>query len=108
VYCHCRHDYALPDQTRQGVLEGLCKSEADFEAVDDLCALAARKDPLLQDLAQEEDLRIAACHTRAVRLLFQAGQAPIDGARTVLANMRDQTPEDVLKALLAPGEGDRA
>lgn len=105
LYCRCRHDYALPDQTRDAVLEGLCNSQADFEAVDDLCALAARKDPLLAELAQEEDLRIAACHPRAVRLLFETGQANMDPARVTFANMRESGPEEVLQQLTGQKQG---
>ncbi len=80
-------------------MEGLCNSQADFEAVDDLCALAARKDPMLAELAEEEDLRIAACHPRAVRLLFEAGQANMDPDRVTFADMRESAPEQILQQL---------
>jgi hypothetical protein len=100
LYCRCRHDYALEDATRDAVLRGLCESQAGFEAVDDLCGLAGRRDPMLAELAEADDLRIAACHPRAVRLLFEAADSPLAAGRVTLANMRTDEPETVLSQLL--------
>jgi hypothetical protein len=100
LYCHCAFAQVVPQATKHEVLRRLGESGAAFDAVPDLCEMAARKDPALKRLAADGELRIAACFPRAVRWLFHAGGAPLtEGSYSVL-NMRDQEPDEVLEGLL--------
>ena len=100
LYCRCRNSQAVPADVRDAVLNGLADSSASFDAVGDLCGLAARGERLLGDLAAAEDLRIAGCHPRAVRLLFASAGMPLDESRVQLADMRKQSAAEVLDILL--------
>ncbi|MBN2505156.1 MAG: hypothetical protein JXQ71_00535 [Verrucomicrobia bacterium] len=102
LYCHCAHARVVPPEVKTEVLRQLCASGASFEAVADLCALAARQDPLLRRLAAGGPLKIAACYPRAVRWLFAAGQAALSEARTEVLNMRVQPAPAVVAAMLDP------
>jgi hypothetical protein len=105
LYCHCAYARVVPPATKSAVLDGLVHADVPFDAVPDLCEMAARKDPQLAALAAGEPVRIAACYPRAVRWLFASAGAPLpEGSGTIL-NMRTDTPEDVLQRLLAEDEG---
>ncbi|MFP4354487.1 MAG: hypothetical protein ACLFUJ_05125 [Phycisphaerae bacterium] len=99
LYCRCRHASTIAPETTDGVLEGLCASGAAFEAVDDLCGLAARNPAALARLLETDDLRIAACHERAVELLLGLAEAE-NPPRLKLADMRTRSAEQVLETLL--------
>lgn len=100
LYCHCAYARVVPAPTKTAVLEGLTAAGAAFEAVPDLCEMAARKDPHLATLAGEQPVRIAACYPRAVRWLFSsAGAALPEGSATIL-NMRAESADTVLGGLL--------
>lgn len=101
LYCHCAYAQVVPAATKQEVLRRLGESGVAFDAVPDLCEMAARKDPALQRLAAEGELRIAACFPRAVRWLFHAGGAPLTEGSYTVWNMRDQEPDEVVESLLA-------
>jgi hypothetical protein len=96
----------VPRDVGRGVLAGLVQSGRSFDAVADLCELAARCDPALARLAAtggDAPLAIAACYPRAVRGLFQAAGHPLPGAGTRILNMRTESAEHVLAAVLDPG-----
>ena len=100
LYCHCAFAKVVPDATRSVVLERLSEAGVAFEAVPDLCEMAARKDPTLARLAKTPGLKIAACYPRAVRWLFNGAGSPLtDDAR--ILNMRTDAADDVADALLA-------
>jgi len=103
LYCRCAYAQVLPVGVKQAVLEGLAASEAAFEAVPDLCEMAARRDPRLADLARGGGgLRIAACWPRAVRGLFALADAPLPAEGVEIMNMRTDAAGPVLDALVAP------
>jgi len=110
LYCHCAYAQTVSPGVKEHVLEGLIATGVAFHAVPDLCALAARRDPLLRELAQSGPLQIVACFPRAVRALFAAAGAelPTDGVEFV--NMRTMTavtaPANVLprETLSPPSE----
>lgn len=101
LYCHCQYAQVVPKETKDAVLRGLCESGVAFEAVADLCEMAARRDPALQRLAASGAVKIAACFPRAVKGLFHQCQAdlPADGAQ--ILNMRTQAAAEILPALLS-------
>jgi hypothetical protein len=102
LYCHCQYAQVVPKEVKEAVLRKLCESGIAFEAVADLCEMAARRDPALQRLATSGALKIAACFPRAVKGLFHQANAdlPLDAAEVL--NMRVQSADDVCAALHSP------
>ena len=69
LFCHCTWARVVDASVKADLLEALAASDAPFEAVPDLCEMAARKDPELGRLAAGGQT-IVACHPRAVKWLF--------------------------------------
>ena len=109
VYCRCAYARVVPRKVKDGVLETLAASGADFDAVADLCEMSARRDPRLAEIAGGRRVTIAACYPRAVRWLFSSAGTPLDQERATILNMREETAEAVAKAMLNrdDGGGDR-
>ena len=51
LYCHCQYAQVVPKEVKAAVLQRLCESGVAFDAVADLCEMAARRDPALKQLA---------------------------------------------------------
>src|SRR5688572_3913957 len=100
LYCHCQYAQVVPKEVKEAVLRKLCEAGVAFEAVADLCELAARKDAGAQRLASEGPLKIAACFPRAVKWLFHQSGAPLSIDSTEVLNMRTQTADEIVAALL--------
>jgi hypothetical protein len=100
LYCHCAYARVVPPETKNAVLEGLVASGKEFEAVPDLCEMAARRDPRLAELAKDSPLRIAACYPRAVKWLFASAGVNIDECKAVVYNMRTEDSAGVLQRVL--------
>lgn len=100
LYCHCQYAQVVPREVKETVLRRLCQEGVAFEAVADLCEMAARQDPALHRLAADGALKIAACYPRAVKGLFHQAGADLPAASTEVINMRVQPAEEVLSALL--------
>jgi hypothetical protein len=103
LYCRCAYAQVVPQGVKDEVLRRLCDSGQSFESVSDLCEMAAHRDPCLKAIAAAAGnggLRIAACHSRAVRGLFRqaACQLPAEGVEVL--NMREQTAEEVSGKML--------
>jgi hypothetical protein len=102
LFCHCNYARVVPDEVKSSVLEGLCASGQAFEAVADLCEMAARRDPSLKRLATgETPVKIAACYPRAVKWIFGGCQAPLNAEKTEVINMRELTAEDATTSVLS-------
>lgn len=101
LYCHCRYAQVVPTEAKEAVLRKLCESGVAFEAVADLCEMAARRDPALQRLAAAGAIKIAACFPRAVKGLFHQANADLAPDRTEVLNMRVQAAEDICAALFS-------
>lgn len=112
LYCHCAFARAVDEEVKGAVLEGLAADGVAFDAVPDLCELAARRDPALARLAHAGRLEIVACYPRAVRWLFHAAEAPLPETCVTIHNMREDTAEVILGRLRghesAAEEGRRA
>jgi hypothetical protein len=104
VYCHCAYAQVVPADVKQDVLRTLSESETSFEAVADLCEMAARRDPWLQSVASGGPTRIAACYPRAVTWLFSSGGAPLPEEGVQILNMRTE-PASAVAAALLDGQG---
>ena len=101
LYCHCAFARVVPDETKNEVLAGLARAGVEFDAVPDLCQMAAAGDPRLADLAGNGTLRIAACYPRAVKWLFASAGVDIQEQGAVVHNMRVSSPADILKEVLS-------
>ena len=102
IYCHCAFAQVVPPETKSAVLEQLSAAEVSFEAVPDLCEMAARRDPALAEIAAAEDVAIVACYPRAVRWLFNgAGVTLPEHVRVI--NMRERTAEHITATLGVSG-----
>src|SRR5688572_33353987 len=102
LYCHCQYAQVVPKDVKEQVLKRLCESGVAFDAVADLCEMAARKDPALKQLAAGGAVKIAACFPRAVKGLFHQCGADLSPERAEILNMRAQTADEVAEALLSP------
>ncbi|MEO8351004.1 MAG: hypothetical protein ABI680_04695 [Chthoniobacteraceae bacterium] len=102
LYCHCQYAQVVPRQVKDAVLRELCQRGTAFDAVADLCEMAARRDPALQRLAESGAVKIAACFPRAVKGLFHQAGADLPPEGTEVLNMRTLTAEEVIAALTHP------
>ena len=100
LYCHCAYAKVVPVETKQAVLAGLNESGVAFEAVPDLCEMAARKDPALARFAGCGKLKIAACYPRAVKWLFHGAGFPLPEKGIEVLNMREEEAADILDQAL--------
>lgn len=100
VYCNCTYAKVVPQETKQKVLSELTSSGVAFDAFADLCQMSARKDPVLKELAESDDLKIVACFPRAVKWLFHAADAALDDDRHEILNMREQDADEIVPLLL--------
>jgi hypothetical protein len=111
LYCHCAFARVVPEEVKDRVLAGLAEADVAFDAVPDLCELAARQDSSLKRLAAGSETRaagsetrdgggerldIVACYPRAVKWLFHAANAPLPEAGVRIHNMRTADAETVL------------
>lgn len=102
LYCHCAYAKVVPPEVKSAVLDGLAASDAEFDAVPDLCEMAAHADPRLRDLAGTGPLQIAACYPRAVKWLFASAGASLP-EHVKVWNMRVDTADVVVDGLLGRG-----
>lgn len=100
LYCHCAYANVVPAEVKNSVLTQLAESGVAFDAVPDLCEMAARRDSQLQELAAGGAVKIAACYPRAVTWLFASANAPLPEQGVEILNMRVETEEAVVAALL--------
>lgn len=104
LYCHCAFAKVVPAEVKTAVLNGLSEANVEFDAVPDLCEMAACGDVRLRELAAGKSLRIAACYPRAVRWLFASAGAPLPEQTVRVWNMRVEPADVVVSALLGPAD----
>ena len=100
VYCHCAYAQVVPPDVKHEVLRQLTEADVPFEAVADLCEMAARRDPCIGRIAAGGAVRVAACYPRAVRGLFVAAGSPLPENAVEIINMRASTGVEAAAALL--------
>ncbi len=100
LYCHCQYAQVVPKEVKEAVLRQLSDSGMGFEAVADLCEMAARHDGSLKRLASAGCLKIAACYPRAVKGLFHQAGADLGADATEVFNMRTQLAREVIDGLM--------
>lgn len=99
VLCRCVHYAIIPPAVKEQVQTALSQAGHQIEVVDDLCGLAANRDPRLRTWAQAPHLTVVACFPRAIQWLFHAADAPLVKDRVQLLNMRAQPPEEIVREL---------
>ena len=102
LYCHCQYAQVVPKEVKEAVLRALCESGVAFEAVADLCEMAARRDPSLARLASGGAVKIAACFPRAVKGLFHQTGADLPSDNSEVLNMRTLTAAEICARLFSP------
>lgn len=100
LFCNCTYANVVPPEVKSAVLKKLCESGVAFDAVADLCEMSARKDPTLSAIAEGGPVKIAACFPRAVKWLFASAGAHLNPEAAEVLNMRVQSADEVLAALL--------
>jgi len=109
LYCHCAYAKVVPPEIKAAVLNGLTEADVEFDAVPDLCEMAAHGDDRLRELAARGPLKIAACYPRAVKWLFAAAGAQLPDPTVRVWNMRVEPADAVLNGLLdRAGDADAA
>jgi hypothetical protein len=105
LYCHCAFAKVVPADVKVAVLNGLSDAGVEFDAVPDLCEMAAHQQDELRTLATGAPLRIAACYPRAVKWLFASANAPLADEGVRIWNMRVEQPVTVVDGLLGREAG---
>ncbi|MBN2314109.1 MAG: hypothetical protein JXM79_09280 [Sedimentisphaerales bacterium] len=99
IYCTCGYYPIISNQVKEKVLEALKNTDAEFEAVSDLCRMCAERDPALQRWVQSDSIKIIACYPRAIKWLFHAAGAPLPSEGVEILNMRCLSAEAIIAAL---------
>jgi hypothetical protein len=105
LYCHCAFAKVVPADVKVAVLNGLSDAGIEFDAVPDLCEMAAHQQDELRTLVAGAPLRIAACYPRAVKWLFASANAPLADDAVRIWNMRVEQPAAVVDGLLGREAG---
>ncbi|MBL7106040.1 MAG: ferredoxin family protein [Phycisphaerae bacterium] len=100
LFCNCGYSEIIDHSIRADILDKLADTGCDFEVVQDLCELAAKKDPKFKRWAQADSLTIVACYPRTLKWLFSLADAELDTEKTQFLNMRTSTAEEILASLL--------
>jgi hypothetical protein len=108
LYCHCAFAKVVPPEVKTAVLEGLSEANVEFDAVPDLCEMAAQGDPRLRELASDAPVHIAACYPRAVKWLFASASAPLPEHGVRIWNMRVEPAAAVVSGLLDRSDSSEA
>ena len=104
VYCHCAYAKVVAEDVKQDVLRDLTAAGISFDAVADLCEMAARRDPWLEQVACGGPARIAACYPRAVKWLFASAGSPLPEDGIQILNMRVEPAAAIASALAGRGD----
>ena len=101
LFCNCGYSDIIDHAIRAEILDKLAATKLNFEVVQDLCELAAKKDPRLKRWAKTDSLVIVACYQRAIKWLFNAAGAELNPERTQFFNMRTNTAEQIISSLFS-------
>ena len=99
LFCNCGYSDIIDSKCKAQILNELAGADVDFEVVQDLCELAAKKDPRLKRWANKESLTIVACYPRTIKWLFHFADARLDLGKTDFINMRTCSAEQVQTSL---------
>jgi len=100
IYCNCSYYDIVSEDDKRKILSSLESEGISFEAVADLCKLAANKDTILKNWAAADKIKIIACFPRAVKWLFDWANAPLPEKNIEFFNMRTESAESIVSKLL--------
>jgi Pyruvate/2-oxoacid:ferredoxin oxidoreductase delta subunit len=92
-------------EARNAVLRHLLQAGVEFEAVGDLCELAARHGHELKRIAANGQVHVVACFPRAVRALFAVAGVSLASAGLEVLNLKTPPTPEVLDRLAVAGNG---
>lgn len=95
IVCQCQNAGLIPESISGPITEALKNASQPVMYVDDLCAMAAKQDPLLSQWATQDELVICACFPRAVKSLFSHAKVALPES-TTFVNLRTEKPETIL------------
>ena len=104
IVCECSHSDIIPQDVKRDVSAKLQEAGIAVDTVPDLCGLAARRDPMLEQVARADSIRIVACFPRAVKCLFDAAGAPLPAEGVSILNMRAQSAEGIVQMIVRDAE----
>lgn len=84
VFCQCRQAGVIDASVVEKVEALLTSGGAAYEAVGDLCGLAAAADPRLAEWTAGDELVVLACRLRSVRSLFEAAGQGLPSTAAVI------------------------
>ena len=99
LFCNCGYSDIIDSELKDHILNKLVTTKLDFEVVQDLCGLSAKKDTKLKSWRQAESLTIVACYRRTLKWLFNYADAALDPEKTQFLNMRTSSAEEILSSL---------
>ncbi|MBM4163127.1 MAG: hypothetical protein FJ222_01595 [Lentisphaerae bacterium] len=99
LMCACSHADVIPEEKKRAVAAGLERCGRPVVIAPDLCGCAARRDPVLREIADAARATVIACHPRAVHGLFAWAGAPLDPARVQFLDMRAESAATLLAAI---------
>jgi NAD-dependent dihydropyrimidine dehydrogenase PreA subunit len=102
LLCRCVHASFVPVEVSDALAGRLREAGLAVEVVDDLCGLAARRDPAMAEFirAADDSAAIVACFPRTIRWLLDWAQSPLPPAARVF-NLRTQSTDEVFASLSA-------
>ncbi|MFW6133312.1 MAG: hypothetical protein ACOC8F_05395, partial [Planctomycetota bacterium] len=92
----------VPPESPDRVLRGLWSAGVSCYAVENLCRLAAREDPMIPALEVCDELVVVACLGERVRRLIGSAGGRWDASRMRVLEMATTSPREVVAALAVP------
>ena len=99
VYCHCAYAKIIDEDVKSAVLKRISNSDENVICLPDICEMAARKDPELEEIFQGK-VKLAACYQRSVKWLCHSAGVNIKEEDLEVYNMRDLSAEEVCDGFL--------
>jgi hypothetical protein len=99
VYCNCTYAKIIDDEVKKNVLERIASSSEEIVCLPDICEMAARKDPELQEIFSGK-VKLAACYERSVKWLCHKADVVIVPQNIEIINMRELSSEEVCRQFL--------
>lgn len=101
LLCRCSRSDVSFSQAQERMARALEAARLPFQAVDDLCGLAAQKDAVLREVLTHRPVTVLACHLRAVKWLLRAEGSDVN--QTTLFNSRDESTDPIVAQLVESG-----
>jgi NAD-dependent dihydropyrimidine dehydrogenase PreA subunit len=98
LFCQCKNAEIISSPLRGEIQGWFLQKRAAHVCVDDLCGMAARKDPHIQEWTAEDNLIVIACYPRAIRWLFAMAGADLKDNALIL-NQRVLSAQEIIGQL---------